>query len=146
MFLRLLTSIHGHVGVLAIALLFHPAIVLWRGAPLTRASKVAVALSAGFAFAAFACGVALYSDYRTLVRGTLFLESRTAGLLFETKEHAGFMALAMVLGAAATAFLAPRNRPEYRRAAARVFAAAGVFALVVGGLGTYVTSLATFSK
>lgn len=142
--LRLLTSVHGHVAVLATALLFHPAILLRRGAPLSRGARYAVVLAALATAATFALGVALYGDYRTHVRPGLFITSKTAGLLFETKEHAGFMVLAMALGAAAAALLSPRGAVVYRRTAARIFAGAGLLALAVGGIGSFVTALESF--
>ena len=142
--LRLLTSLHGHVAILATALLFHPAILLRRGAPLSRGARYAVVLAALSTAAAFVLGVALYGDYRTHIRPGLFITSKSAGLLFETKEHAGFMVLAMTVGAAAAALLAPRGAGVFRQAAARVFAAAGLLALIVGSIGTLVTALESF--
>lgn len=142
--LRWLTSVHGHVAVLAIALLFHPTVLAWRGQPLSRGARYAVALSGAAALAAFGGGVALYGDYREHVRPSLFIASTRAGLLFETKEHIGFMVVAASLGAAAAMLLAPRGAAAVRRASARLFLVAGLLALAVGAIGTYVTGVESF--
>mgnify|MGYP001764966587 CR=1 FL=1 len=121
---RLLESVHGHAGILAVALLVHPAIVLWRGVPLSRGARWASALALGATALAFSLGLRIYGPYREQVKRELFTRSTEAGWLFETKEHLAYIALAMALGATALALLAPPGRSPLRRAAARMFAGA----------------------
>ncbi|MGF1464925.1 MAG: hypothetical protein ACFCGT_02225 [Sandaracinaceae bacterium] len=143
--LRLLTDIHGHLGVLAAVALIHPALLLRRGRPLTRGMRWAVTLSTGLVTLAFGLGIGLYEPYRAEVRRPLFFASRTAGLLFETKEHLAFMALCLALGGAACALGAPRGDPGLRRLAAALFLGAALLAGAVVALGTYVASVRTFA-
>jgi hypothetical protein len=139
-----LESLHGHLGVLAVAALVHPAILLWRGKPLGARTKLAVGLAAGLTLFALASGLVVYGDYRARVRPELFRASHVAGLLFETKEHLAFAACALALGAAAGALVAPRGSAPLRRAAAALFAVAAALALTTAGLGTYVAAVRGF--
>jgi len=142
--LVLLERIHGHLGVLGAAALLHPAILLWRGRPLTPRLRLAVGLGLLMLTAAFALGLYFYGDYRALVKRELFAQNPMVGLLFETKEHLSYAAFSMAWGAAVAAWLAPADSPGLRRAAARVFAAAFVCALVVVVLGVWVASTRSF--
>jgi hypothetical protein len=142
--LVLLERVHGHLGVLGAAALLHPAILLWRGRPLTRRLRLALGLGLLILSAAFGLGLFFYGDYRELVKRDLFAESPMVGLLFETKEHLSYAAFAMAWGATVAAWLAPTDSPGLRRAAARVFAAAFVCALVVVVLGVWVASTRSF--
>jgi hypothetical protein len=144
MSLPLLERLHGHVAVLAVALLFHPAILLWRGQPLSRGGTWAVALSVLVTLTAFVLGLVIYPDYRELVRHDLTLASPTAALLFETKEHLAWGALSGGLGAGTAALVAPRSASTIRRLAARAFLCAALTGLVVGGLGIHIASVHTF--
>ncbi|UJR82443.1 hypothetical protein [Sandaracinus amylolyticus] len=141
---RLLESVHGHVGVLALALLIHPAVRLWRGAPLARGSRWAIALSAIATALAFALGLVIYGPYRTLVKRDLFVADARAGWLFETKEHLGYVAVALALGATALALLAPPRAAPLRRAAARMYVGAALAALGAASIGTWVAAIAGF--
>ena len=84
MWLRILESIHGFIGVLAAASLFHPAILLRKGQQLSRVSRLAVIFATLFAVAAFGAGIFIYEDYRQQVMRHLFRASVDAGFLFET--------------------------------------------------------------
>lgn len=142
--LRLLESVHGHVAILAVALLLHPVILLWRGQPLSRGARWAVGLAGAVLASAFGLGVSIYGPYRELVKRRLFDASESAGWLFETKEHLAYVALALGLGATLLAFVAPRDAPHLRRAAARVYLAAFVAAAITGALGTWTAANAGF--
>ncbi|MCA9583477.1 MAG: hypothetical protein KC416_16875, partial [Myxococcales bacterium] len=140
--LRLLQSIHGHLGVLATVALLHPAILLRHGAPLTRGRKWAVGLSVGLVIAAFAMGLSLYDNYRAEVRRTLFSRAPSVGLLFETKEHLAYAVLALSVGAFTAAWMAGPHRRDLRRGAAVLFATAAVLCGIVAAIGTYVAAFA----
>ncbi|MBX3270404.1 MAG: hypothetical protein KF729_09100 [Sandaracinaceae bacterium] len=142
----LVTSVHGIVGVLALAAMIHPAIFLRDGRPLSRGLRLSLGLTALVTALAFGMGVAIYEDYRAIVKRPLFVRDPAAGLLFETKEHLAFAALALVLGAAACALLAPRARRDLRQLAAVGFAAATAITLTVAALGLYVSSIASFAS
>lgn len=142
--LRLLESVHGSFGVLAAAALLHPALLLWRGRPMTRRTRWSVGLTLGLVATAFTFGLSIYASYRYQVRRHLFAFHPTVGLLFETKEHLAYATLALALGAGVAAFAAPPRAVALRRAAARVFAAAALVCLTVAALGTYVASVRGF--
>jgi hypothetical protein len=90
-------------------------------------------------------GVFIYGPYRENVKRALFLRAPRAGWLFETKEHLAFVVLALVLGAAACALLAPPDRPELRRLSALLFVAAAFSCAIVAAIGTYVASVHGFT-
>jgi hypothetical protein len=144
MLLEIVQAIHGHLGVLAAAALVHPAILLRKGKPLTRANRWSLGLAAGFTLAAFSSGLWLYGPYRDLVRRPLFAESVPAGFAFETKEHLALFALSLAAGAALAALSAPRNAPAIRRAAALFFALASLITVMAAALGTFVQAVRGF--
>lgn len=143
--LRLLAALHGYLGVLTVAALLHPAILLRKGVMLSFRLRLAVGLSAAFAVLALGSGLLLYGDYRRSVRPELFQASYRAGLLFETKEHLAVVAVALSIGAALAAFVAPRDAPGLRRAAAAFFAVAAVLVLATAAMGTYVAAVRGFA-
>ncbi|MAQ18372.1 MAG: hypothetical protein CMN30_26685 [Sandaracinus sp.] len=146
MVLRLLESVHGHLGILAAVALLHPAWLLRRGRPLSRGMRWSVGLTAAITSAAFALGLSIYEPYRDQVKRRLFAHARDAGWLFETKEHLAFAVIALTLGATVAAFAAPRDDRRLRRWAAGAYAAAALLCFVVVALGTYVASLRTFAE
>lgn len=144
--LRILETVHGHLGILAAVALAHPAILLWRGRALTRGLWWSVVLTTGLTVLAFGTGLLIYEDYRTEVKRGLFLESPVVGYLFETKEHVAWAVLVLALGAGFAALVAPRRARRVRRAAAIAYVVAAVVCLVTVGLGTYVAAVAGFPQ
>jgi len=142
--LRLLESVHGHLGVLAAVALVHPALLLRRGKPLTTGTRLSVVLTTLACVLAFGLGVGIYGDYRASVKPELFRLSARAGFLFETKEHLAFATAAFALGAAAAALLAPGDAEAVRRLSATLYGAAAVLALVVVAIGTWVHAIHGF--
>jgi hypothetical protein len=142
--LRLFESIHGHVGILAVAVLIHPAILLRKGRALSYGVRLAVLFTLTAVVIAFSLGVSIYDEYRELVKRDLFRMDPTTGFLFETKEHLAFVVLALVIGASGAALLAPKDAKDVRRAAAATFAAAAFAAAVVAGIGTWVAAVHGF--
>jgi hypothetical protein len=144
MLLKIVQAIHGHAGVLAAVALLHPAILLRRGKPLTRANRWSLALACLLALAAFASGIFLYGPYREQVRHPLFADSLRAGFAFETKEHLALFVVSLAVGATLAAFAAPREAVTIRRTAALLFALASLLCLAVSGLGTFVQAVRGF--
>lgn len=141
---RLLESAHGYLGVLAVVALLHPAILLRRGQPLSRGARWSVALTTLVTALAFGFGVGIYEHYRATAKRVIFLENRTIGLLFETKEHLGFAIIALALGAGLAALVAPRAAVDLRRACALTYVAASILCAVVVVLGAVVASTQGF--
>ncbi len=141
---RLLLLVHGHAAALATAALVHPAVILWRGAPLSRGGRWALGAAMALTALAFGLGIAIYGDYRILVKNDLFVASPEAGMLFETKEHIAWIVLVSSLGAGAAALLAPPRAAALRRIAARVFAGAAIACIATWALGTWVTHIRSF--
>ena len=144
--LRILTSVHGMLGVLAAAALFHPAILMRRGQALSRGARWSIGLSTAFAIAAFSLGIAIYESYRSSVKYMLFRANVKAGYLFETKEHLAFVVVSLAAGACLCAFASPRNARSLRQAAAATYLSAAMVATVVVCLGVYVTAIHTFPE
>jgi hypothetical protein len=144
--LRLLESIHGHLGVLAAIALLHPAILLRKGRPLSRGMKWSVGLTTLLVVAAFSLGLFIYGDYREIVKRPLLLAHYDVGMLFETKEHLAWGVLTLALGAGAAAFAAPREAIRLRQIAAVFYALSAALCLVTAGLGTYIAAVQSFPQ
>lgn len=144
--LRLLETVHGHLGVLAAVALLHPAILLRKGRPLSTGARLSVVLTSALVVLAFATGLYIYPDYRSSVRAGLFHADPTAGLLFETKEHLAYGVIATTFGAAACALLAPRKSHALRRAAALAFAVGAALCIITVAMGSYVAAVHGFGS
>lgn len=144
--LRLLETLHGHFGVLAAAALLHPAILMRKGKPLSRGTRLSVSLTTLLTAIAFVSGLYIYGDYVHEVRAGLFHANERAGLLFETKEHLAFGAFATALGAGLCALFAPKSATEVRRACALVYAISAAMCLLTVALGSYVASVHGFGS
>lgn len=142
--LRLLESVHGHLGILAAVALLHPAMLLRKGRALSRGLWWSVVLTTGLVAFAFATGISIYDEYREVVKPELFRADPVAGLLFETKEHIAWAVLALSLGAGAVAALAPKESKSMRKSAALMYAVAAAICLITVGLGTYVAAIRSF--
>ena len=143
---RILETVHGHLGVLSAASLLHPAILMRRGQQLSRGARWAIGLATAFAVSAFSMGIVIYENYRSNVKQGLFIIDNQAGYLFETKEHLTFAVVTVSLAAAVCAFTAPRERRDLRQAAAAAFLTASLIATTVCVLGTYVAAVHTFHE
>lgn len=144
--LRLLESIHGHLGVLAAAALLHPAILLRRGRPLSRGLRWSIGLTTAVVALAFATGLTIYDGYREHVRPQLLLEHYDTALLFETKEHLAWAVLTLALGAGMAALAAPRDAKRIRQAAAAFYSVAALLCLVTASLGTWIAAVSGFPQ
>lgn len=136
-FLRIL---HGHVGLLAAALLLHPAFTLGRlknGRPWPG-----LRWSAGLGTAAvtltFALGWWLYPAYRAEQKPRLLADAHGLAMAFETKEHLAFYAVALALGGAGLLWLGETR--ESRRLCRWCYGLAGALVAVNVLLGSAVGS------
>jgi hypothetical protein len=142
---RVAEHIHGHLGWLAAAAIFHPAILLRNR---KREAHLSVALCTGLATVEGALGAWIYGPYRDRVKPQIFLEARWIGLLFERKEHLAFGAILLAWAGASAYALAIGVREEVkdplRTFAHHAFIVSAALALVTAGLGTLVASYRTF--
>jgi hypothetical protein len=142
---RLLEHLHGHLGWLTAAALWHPAIVLRRG---RRKAHLAVALPTVLLTLVAAIAVPVYDVYRERLKQSVFLESMNFGYLIERKEHLAFGALMLVWAGALAYGLSFRaqegTRESLHRLAHRAFLAAAVLSTIVAVFGTAVAVFKTF--
>ena len=141
---RWLSTIHGFAGLLAVAALIHPALLLRTGKAPGRRARLAMVLATLFAVAAFGTGISIYGAYRQHVKRALFTDSVRAGLLFEAKEHLAVLVVSFATGACLAVLLAPRSASASRRVASLLYAIAALVALGVVALGTYVSGVRGF--
>jgi len=145
---RLFEHVHGHLGWLAAAVLFHPAIVLRNR---SRRAHLAVLLSTAFVTTGAAIGEYIYVAYRERLKQQIFIEAPQVGLLFERKEHLAFGAVLLAWIGCAAYFSAYRVEPStaplrltLRTLSFRAFIGAATLTTIVALLGTYVAVFRTF--
>ncbi len=137
----LLERVHGHLAVLAVALLLHPVITLTTRRLLTRWTVRSAELGALLLGASFGLGWFIYPDYRGLVKPTLLSEAPRVAAAFETKEHLAFCAASLALAGAVALRRAGRT-PQGRTVARSLLLAAFLCAATTGALGIFVASIA----
>lgn len=131
-------TFHGHLGLLAAVALAHPAWTLRGAARLRPGTRWSVAGATALLTLTFAAGWWLYPGYRGADKPRLVREALPVALLFETKEHLAFYAVALAWAGCGLALATTGAGP--RRAARFAFGAAAVLTLVVGVLGSVVGS------
>ncbi len=137
----LLAAVHGHLATLGLAVLLHPVITLGRRPPVSRGTLWSADLALLLLVAPFTLALWLYPTYRGEIKPSLWVESRSIALLFETKEHLGFFAV--VLAAAGWLSLrGARQTLEGRRVARSLFLLAWLCGVATAGLGMVVRSIA----
>lgn len=140
---RLLEHVHGHVGLLAVVALAHPAIVLRREG---RRAPLSVALATALATAATTLGMVAYPAYRNALKQRIFLDAPQFGWLFERKEHLAWAAV-LCAWVGAVSYVAAQRRDDAAalvRIAQRSFATAALLAAVVAAFGVAVAVVRTF--
>ncbi len=141
----LLQKVHGHLGILAVALALHPVFSLRKGRPPTRGARLSGYLGAATMTLASGAGWLVYPTYREEVRRRLYEQSVTYGQLFETKEHLAFYALCLALAGAALLWASNKEHGASVRRPARItWALCFVCALATGLLGVVTASVAGF--
>jgi hypothetical protein len=138
--LRLLERIHGHLGWLAALALVHPAILLRNP---KRRARLSAALATAVAICAGGLGAFIYPNYSRGLRRSVYIASRSYGLLFERKEHLGFAAVALAIAGCALHFARESSVPR-ARAAWLAYVAAAVLAVIVAAMGTAIASFRSF--
>lgn len=146
MLLRVLERLHGHLGMLSVAALVHPAIVLRNP---KRRARLSVALSSGLVTLTALLGSYIYPEYRARIKQHIFIEAPRVGWLFERKEHLAVGAVAFALVGAIAHFAGPSFPSEAGKLGAaklahRALVASCVLSLLVGVLGVAVASYKTF--
>lgn len=141
--LRLLERLHGHLGVLSVASLLHPAILLRRG---KRRAHLAVVSATLLPTVTAGLGLLLYGSYRAQLRREIFVESFALGNAFERKEHLamGAVLLAWTGAFAYVASLKKDDGGRAARAACAAYALSFLLACVAAALGTLVASHKSF--
>lgn len=137
----LMERVHGHLGLLAVALLLHPVITLRKRRLLTTWMVRSADLAALLLATSFALGWWIYPTYRTRVKPGLLADALPVAMRFESKEHLAFLALALAVGGAVTLRRAGAE-PEGRRLAWVLLLGAFVCAATTGALGVFVASIA----
>ncbi|MCB9742673.1 MAG: hypothetical protein H6740_08740 [Alphaproteobacteria bacterium] len=132
--------LHGHLGLLGLAVLLHPVITLRRRRGLTRGARLSALLAALLIALPFASGWAIYPSYRAHVKPGLVREAQSWAWAFETKEHLAFFTLALTLGGVAV-MLGRGQTPEGRRLASALLSLAWGCGLCVGILGVLVAAV-----
>lgn len=135
----LLERLHGHAGVLGLAVLLHPVITLRSRRRLTKRARLSALLAALLIALPFATGWMLYPSYRAHVKPSLVREASQVAWAFETKEHLAFFTLALTLGGVAV-LLGRGQTPEGRRLAGSLLGLAWLCGLTVAALGVLVAA------
>jgi hypothetical protein len=137
----LLERVHGHLGVLGLAMLLHPVITLRRRPRLTPWTVRTAEIGAGLLAATFALGWWIYPAYRSGVKPGLLRDAPSVAMRFESKEHLAFCAAALAI-AGAVALRRAGTTPSGRRVAWALLLAAWVCGVLTAGLGIFVASIA----
>jgi hypothetical protein len=140
--LRLLERVHGHLGWLAAVALVHPAIALRNP---RRRARLSAVLSATIVLLSGVFGAIIYSPYNQSVKRSMYVASRTYGLLFERKEHLAFAAIAFACAGCIAHLAAGRDDRALARFAHLAFVASALLAIVVATLGTLVAAFKSFA-
>ncbi len=137
-----------HVGVLAAVALLHPAILMRRGQQISRGMRWSIALSTGFAIAAFSLGIGIYESYRSTIKRGLFLIDVKSGLCCSRRKSdlQLLVVVSLATGALICALVAPKEARSLRQAAAAAYLSAFIVATIVCVLGTYVAAVHTFPE
>jgi hypothetical protein len=144
--LRALEHIHGHLGWLSVAALFHPAVLLRNT---KRRARLSVSLATGLVVVTALLGGYIYPLYRDRIKQHIFIEAPRIGWMFERKEHIAVGAVSFALvGCLAhltlPLFVDDGIRRTMARLAHRAFIVAFALALFVAALGVSVASYKSF--
>jgi hypothetical protein len=144
-FWLLLEKIHGHIGLLALALCLHPPIALRSARRPSRATRISGYLAAGAVIAVNVIGWIIYPEYRTSVKLDLYRHARFFGLLFEVKEHLAWYAIApAVAGAVALWHADGEHGIALRRPIQWLFLATFALVAAVAIMGVVIASVNGF--
>lgn len=140
-----LEKIHGHIGLLALALCLHPPIALLYARRPSRGTRISGYLAAASVIAVNVAGWIIYPEYRTAVKLDLYRHARFYGLLFEVKEHLAWYAIAPAVAGALALWHADREHGiALRRTIQWLFVAAFVLVASVAVMGVVIASVNGF--
>ena len=105
--IRVLTELHGSAGLVAVAALVHPVVLLRTPG---RRAPIACWAATAATTVVFGGGLALYGVYRERVKHDLFVTAPSIAWLFERKEH---LALGAVAAGAYNNYGCVANQPVY---------------------------------
>lgn len=141
-----LQKIHGHIGLLGIALAFHPVLALRPNRGISSRTRLAGWLATFFAVLMNGLGWWIYPAYREEIKRDFYLANRLYGDAFEVKEHLAYHSLLLALAGGILISIArgPEAR-HYIQAIRACYGASAILALVVGGLGIWLSSVKGFA-
>lgn len=127
--------IHGHLGLLAVILLVHPMILLFRGHT-SRARRVAAPALVCLALS-FGLGLWIYPHFREEVKPFMAVRAPAALYWFGVKEHLAWLCVCLAVGGAA---LLRAGVPETLVLAKVFLSLAALLGLWVAVLGVWVAA------
>jgi hypothetical protein len=145
--LRLLERSHGHLGWLAVASLFHPALLLRRRG---RRAVVSVCVATSLTTLAAAMGAGIYPSYRRVLKHSLFVEHPSVAWWFERKEHLAVGVVTFAWIGLVAHLGATRCRGQSQSLlicesiAHRAYVIAALLSIVVAVVGVITSATATF--
>jgi hypothetical protein len=142
----LLEKIHGHVALLTIALLLHPAVSLRAQRPLRRATRWSCYLGTIGALLTNAIGWAIYPDYRVALKSAIYALGTLYGDLFELKEHLAWYSLLLALAGGALTTQARSGRSPLNRALRLTYILSAVLMIVAASIGIALATLRGFGS
>lgn len=141
----LLQKIHGHLALLTIALLLHPAFTL-RGARLRSGpTRLSCYLGSLGALLTNALGWFIYPAYRVELKASIYALGKGLGDLFEVKEHLAWYSLLLALAGAAVTLQAKAGSVRVLTPTVRlIYLIAACLMIVAAVIGVYLTTLRGF--
>ena len=134
----LVERLHGHLGWLGLAVLAHPLLVLLRGRPVTRGTRLSAVIATALVVLPYALGWAIYPTYRTHIKPALIAAQLPVALRFESKEHLALFTVVFAVSGLATLLVS--KRPEARRLATVLIGLGWVCGVLTGVLGIWVAA------
>ena len=135
---QVMERIHGHLGILALAVLLHPLLSLPRRSTMSRGMRWTLWLALALLALTYGLGWWIYPDYRILEKPELIRSNIALAKLFESKEHLAFFSL--VCGCTGIAIALRQDEEEDRRIAWFLLLSSWLLGVTVAGLGIAVAA------
>jgi len=141
----LLEKVHGHIGVLVIALALHPWFSLRRTVRPSASARIAGYAASALIVVTNLVGWIVYPSYREDIKPRLYAESELLGNLFEFKEHLAWFCLCLaVVGAGLMVQSSNKNARFMRSTLRSCYLSVAGLAAVSAGIGIYLASVQGF--
>jgi hypothetical protein len=137
----LMERVHGHLALLAVALLMHPVVTLYRRRGATLWAVRSADLAAVAMTVTFMLGWLIYPPYRSWVKPGLLESAAVVAMRFETKEHLAFFCWVLAVSGAAALRLGGAEQGA-RRLAWMLLLCAWICGTTAGALGIWVAGAA----